>query len=150
MTHDLDAGHLQFGEPVEGFIHHVLLVDGVPQAGQLLMLLEQGLNAVPGRLNSLKGLGHFGLGAFQLTGLLEDGLGGPEVHAVHAQLGDVEAGTVVGLDVGGISHGGEGDDRRAVLDFDGNDGQLAHGVWGLGLMGSGPSAPLGFDIRRTL
>ena len=87
-----------------------------------------------GPQDSLEGLDHVGLGALQLTGLLEDGPGGLEVHAVFGQLADVEAGSGVGLDVGGVSHGGEGDDGRAVLDFDGNDGQLAaHGVWGFGV-----------------
>jgi len=76
----------------------------------------------------MKGLSHCGLGAHKFTGLIEDGSSGLEVHAVLSQLADVETDSGVGLDVGGVSHGGERDDGRAVLDFDGNDGQLAHGV----------------------
>ena len=53
----------------------------------------------------------------QHPGLPKDADGGLEVRGVLGQLADVEARAEVSLDVGGVAHGGEGDDV-AVTEVD--------------------------------
>ena len=79
VPHDLDSEHLQLREGVEGVVNDSVRVG---MARCIYAVLEQALDAVTGPKNRLERLAHLVLGAVQLTGLIEDGPGGLEVHAV--------------------------------------------------------------------